>query len=96
MRKRVQLYIGPTVTCSNSVSTLSINTQHGYDIELFDEYTDTDGTLVKNDKYITSVCKNVQGAVSQGLTEDEAITNIAEAIQGIEECNNEAKDRAAA
>ena len=76
MKKTMRIGIGRTYTATTATSNLDI--QKWYDIEL---------EMVED--RIVARCLNVQGAVTDGATEDEALDNIIEAIQGIEETRHD-------
>ena len=74
MRKDIQIGITETVTVSTA-SSYRTSTFLGpwYDAYLYD---DENGRIVAR-------CTDLQGAVTDGANEEEAITNLMEAIKGI-------------
>lgn len=90
MKKTIQIGITKTQTVTTA-TTRDLIIPKWYNIELSDEYMDDedeDGIPeLHYQKGLTVKCLDVQGAISQGETEDEALDNIREVIQLLEEEN---------
>lgn len=73
MKRIHRIGLGPVVQIAANTYGSPTSPDKWYDIEL----SDVDGRIVAK-------CLNLQGAVSDGKDEDEAMNNIIEAIRGIE------------